>query len=91
MNTILLIAISTTLFCLSFLFINLIMIGWRLFYIIEQNRFKLPSFNSSSRQQSQQSQQSQQYRKVDELAPEILAPSLKKPPRPPGGFGSKNV
>jgi hypothetical protein len=26
---------------------------------------------------------------VDELPPEILAPSLKKPPRPQGGFGSR--
>ena len=26
---------------------------------------------------------------VQELPPEVLAPRLRKPPRPPGGFGSK--
>jgi hypothetical protein len=27
--------------------------------------------------------------KVEELAPDMIAPALKKPPKPPGGFGSK--
>ena len=28
-------------------------------------------------------------REVDELPPEVIAPSLKNPPRPTGGFGSR--
>jgi hypothetical protein len=27
--------------------------------------------------------------KVEDLAPDMIAPALKKPPKPPGGFGSK--
>jgi hypothetical protein len=34
-------------------------------------------------------QQSKKQEQVGELPPEIIAPSLKKPPRPEGGFGSR--
>ncbi len=27
--------------------------------------------------------------KVEDLSPDLIAPALKKPPKPPGGFGSK--
>lgn len=33
---------------------------------------------------------SREERKVAELPPEVIAPSIKKPPRPKGGFGRKN-
>ena len=53
--------------------------------VLEKQR---PSADNSPQPKFTGNQESGQSKKTIEIPPEILAPSLKKPPRSPGGFGS---
>lgn len=74
-------------------FVGILFIGYRSLSIFELYIDKIEHVKMVGPEHSTQvtsvKTRKDEPRKVEELAPEVVAPNIKKPPRPPGGFGSK--